>query len=120
MLLIFSLLSVISNPLIVDSYQIKYLTSYPMRAAPLARKPGLMLVRSGDLLHCTNPACLSKLSIGTIRDAEVDDVYCVCGAVMKKHYLLPGFLYLDFLREREQDALHELDPDPGPQNARNE
>jgi hypothetical protein len=50
----------------------------------------------------------------------VDDVYCVCGAVMKKHYLLPGFPYLDFLREREQDAVHELDPDPDPQNARNE
>jgi hypothetical protein len=78
-----------------------------------------MLVRSGDLLHCTNPACLSKLSIGTIRDAEVDDVYCVC-AVMKKHYLLPGFPYLDFLREREQDAVHELAPDLDPQNARNE
>jgi hypothetical protein len=79
-----------------------------------------MLVRSGDLWHCTNPACLSKLSIGTVRDAEVDDVYCVCGAVMKKPYLLPGFPYLDFLGEREQDALHELAPDLDPQNARNE
>jgi len=50
-----------------------------------------MLVRSGDLWHCTNPACLSELSIGTSRDSEVDHVYCVCGAVMKKHYKPPVF-----------------------------
>jgi len=79
-----------------------------------------MLVRSGDLWHCTNPACLSELSIGTNRDAEVDRVYCVCGAVMKKHYHPPVFHYLDFLGEREQDALHVLAPDVVLQNARKE
>jgi len=57
-----------------------------------------MLVRSGDLWHCANPACLSELAIGTTRDTEVDRVYCVCGAIMKKHYRPPGFHYLDFFR----------------------
>jgi hypothetical protein len=79
-----------------------------------------MLVRSGDLWHCTNPACLSELSIGTGRDTEVDWVYCVCGAVMKKHYIPPVFRYLDFLEEREQDALRVLAPDLVVQNARKE
>jgi hypothetical protein len=79
-----------------------------------------MLVRSGDLWHCSNPACLSELSIGTSRDTEVDRVYCVCGAVMKKHYHLPGFHYLDFLGEREQDALQALAPDLVLQTARKE
>jgi hypothetical protein len=69
-----------------------------------------MLVRSGALWHCTNPACLSELSIGTSRDADVDVVYCVCGAVMKKHYKPPVFRYLDFLGDREQDALQSLAP----------
>ncbi|HTG27758.1 MAG TPA: hypothetical protein VK818_06005, partial [Methylomirabilota bacterium] len=59
-------------------------------------------------------------SIGTSRDAEVDRVYCVCGAVMKKHYHSPVFRYLDFLGEREQDALHVLAPDLVLQNARKE
>jgi hypothetical protein len=67
-----------------------------------------MLVRSGDLWHCTNPACFSELSIGTGRDADVDQVYCVCSAVMKKHYKPPIFRYLDFIGDREQDALHAL------------
>lgn len=79
-----------------------------------------MLVRSGDLWHCTNPACLSELSIGTSRDAEVDRVYCVCGAVMKKHYKPPFFRYLEFIGERDQDALHVLAPDLLLQNARKE
>ena len=67
-----------------------------------------MLVRSGDLWHCTNPACLSELSIGTSRDTDVDHVYCVCGAVMKKHCHPPAFRYLNCIGEREQDALHAL------------
>ena len=79
-----------------------------------------MLVRSRDLWHCTNPACLAELSIGTSRDAEVDRVYCVCGAVMKKYYHPPVFRYLDFIGEHEQDALHLLAPDPVLQNARKE
>ena len=79
-----------------------------------------MLVRSGDLWHCANPACLSELSIGTIRDAEVDRVYCVCGAVMKKYYRLPVFRYLDFLGKRQQDALDVLAPDLVLQNVRKE
>jgi hypothetical protein len=91
-----------------------------MRVAPLARKLELMLVRSGDLWHCTNPACLSELSFGTSRDAEVDRVYCVCDAVMKKHYHPPVFRSFDFLGEREQDAVHVLAPDLVLQNARKE
>ena len=79
-----------------------------------------MLVRSGDLWYCTNPACLSELSIGTSRDAEVDRVYCVCGAVMKKPDHPPGFPYLDFLGEREQDALQALAPHLVLQTARKE
>ena len=79
-----------------------------------------MLVRSGVLWHCTNPACLSELAIGTSRDTEVDRVYCVCGAVMKKHYHPPVFRYLDFLGEREQDALQGLAPDLVLQTARKE
>jgi hypothetical protein len=70
-----------------------------------------MLVRSGDLWHCTNPACLSELSIGTIRDTDVDVVYCVCGAVMKEHYKSSAFRYLEFLGDREQDALQALAPE---------
>ena len=79
-----------------------------------------MLVRSGDLWHCANPACLSELSIETGRDSEVDRVYCVCGAVMKKYYRLPVFRYLDFLGKRQQDALDVLAPDLVLQNVRKE
>jgi hypothetical protein len=79
-----------------------------------------MLVRSGDLWHCTNPACLSELSIGTCGDAEVDQVYCVCGAVMKKHYNPAVFRYLDFIGEREQDALQAPAADLILQNGRKE
>jgi hypothetical protein len=50
----------------------------------------------------------------------VDRVYCVCGAVMKKHYNPPAFRYLDFIGEREQDALQALAPDLLLQNARKE
>src|ERR1700743_1000734 len=72
----------------------------PRRAGPqpLARKAGLMLLQSGDLWHCTNPACCSELTIRFSREVEVDHVYCVCGAVMKKPYRPPIFRYLDFLR----------------------
>ena len=87
---------------------------------PSQERLELMLVRSGDLWHCSNPACFSELSIGTSRDAEVDQVYCVCGAVMKKHYRLPVFRYLDFLGDREQDALQALAPELFLQNARKE
>jgi hypothetical protein len=57
-----------------------------------------MLLQSGDLWHCTNPACCSELTIRFSREVEVDHVYCVCGAVMKKPYKAPIFRYLDFLR----------------------
>src|ERR1700692_641128 len=87
---------------------------------PSQERLELMLVRSGDLWHCTNPACLSELAIGTSRDTEVDRVYCVCGAVMKKHYHPPVFRYLDFLGEREQDALQGLAPDLVLETARKE
>lgn len=87
---------------------------------PSQERLELMLVRSGDLWHCTNPACLSELSIATSRDAEVDHVYCVCGAVMKKHFKPPVFRYLDFIGEREQHALQVLAPDLLLQNARKE
>ena len=70
-----------------------------------------MLVRSGDLWYCTNPACLSELSIGTSRDTNVDQVYCVCGAIMKSHSNPTVFRYLDFIGEREQDASHVVAPD---------
>ena len=87
---------------------------------PSQERLDVMLVRSGDLWHCTNPACLSELSIGTSRDSEVDHVYCVCGAVMKKHYKPPVFRYLDFIGDREQDALHALAPELLLQTARKE
>ena len=51
---------------------------------------------------------------------EVDRVYCVCGAVMKKHYRPPVFRYLDFLGKRQQDALDVLAPDLVLQNVRKE
>jgi hypothetical protein len=69
---------------------------------------------------CTNPACLSELSIGTSGDVEVDRVYCVCGAVMKKHYKPPVFRYLPFTGENEQDALQQLAPDLLLEEARKE
>jgi len=50
----------------------------------------------------------------------VDRVYCVCGAVMKKHYHPPAFRYLDFLGDHEQDALQVLAPDVVLQTARKE
>ena len=59
-----------------------------------------MLIRSGDLWHCTNPACNAELSVGHGREMEVDHVYCACGGVMKKHYTSPLFTYLDFLGDR--------------------
>ena len=77
-----------------------------------------MLVRSGDLWHCTNPACLSELSIGASRDTDVDQVYCVSGAIMKRHCSPTVFRYLDFIGAGEQDALHALAPDLLLQNAR--
>jgi hypothetical protein len=79
-----------------------------------------MLVRLGDLWHCSNPACLSELSIGTPWDTEVDRVYCVCGAVMKKHCKPPAFLHIDFIGDREQDALQVFAPGLLLQNAREE
>jgi hypothetical protein len=39
---------------------------------------------------------------------------------MKKHYKPPVFRYLDFIGEREQDALQALAPDLPLQNARKE
>src|SRR3984893_16010400 len=96
------------------------LYSCHVRKRPSQERLELMLVRSGDLWHCTDPACLSELSIGTSRDTEVDRVYCVCGAGMKMHYHPPGFHYLDFLGEREQDALQALAPDLVLQTARKE
>jgi len=39
---------------------------------------------------------------------------------MKKHYRLPVFRYLDFLGDREQDALQALAPELFLQNARKE
>ena len=50
----------------------------------------------------------------------MDHVYCVCGAVMKKHYRSPVFRYLDFIEEREQDAVHALAPELLLQTARKE
>lgn len=61
----------------------------------------VMLMRSGDLWHCTNPACRAELRVGPGREVEVDHVYCACGAVMKKPYVPPVFQYLDFLGDRK-------------------
>src|ERR1700730_1376041 len=94
------------------------LYSCHVRKRPSQERLELMLVRSGDLWHCSDPACLSELSIGTSRDSDVDHVYCVCGAVMKRHCNPTVFRYLDFIGEREQDALHALAPNLRPQNAR--
>ena len=50
----------------------------------------------------------------------MDRVYCVCGAVMKKHFNPPVFRYLDFIGDREQDALQALAPELLLQSARKE
>jgi hypothetical protein len=74
-----------------------------------------MLLQSGDLWHCTNPACCSELTIRFSREVEVDHVYCLCGAVMKKPYRPPIFRYLDFLRAgtsaAESFLSHDLTPE---------
>ncbi|HEY2352135.1 MAG TPA: hypothetical protein VGH83_06460 [Candidatus Acidoferrum sp.] len=81
-----------------------------------------MLIQSGDLWHCTNPKCLSELSIGVTREIEVTHVYCVCGSVMKKHYTPPVFTYLDFIGERKEEFAHgqKLPAESSLQHARNE
>jgi hypothetical protein len=66
-----------------------------------AGKLEVMLMQSGDLWHCTNPARRAELSVGSSRQIEVDHVYCTCGAVMKKQYIPPAFTYLDFLGDRK-------------------
>jgi hypothetical protein len=68
-----------------------------------------MLIQSGDIWHCTNPACRSQLSVGLTREVQVDHVYCSCGSVMKKHYTPPVFSYLDFIGWREENSAHITD-----------
>lgn len=74
------------------------------RKRPLAGRLEIMLMQSGDLWHCTNPACRAELRLGPSRQPEVDHVYCPCGGVMKKHYIPPTFTYLDFLGERKDST----------------
>jgi hypothetical protein len=68
-----------------------------------------MLMRSGDLWHCTNPACREELSVGHDKEIEVDHVYCACGGIMKKAYISPAFRYLDFLGDRK-DRVSDVSP----------
>jgi hypothetical protein len=63
-----------------------------------------MLLQSGDSWHCSNPSCASELLIRFSREVQVDHVYCICGAVMKKPYAPPVFRYLDFLGDRGQQS----------------
>jgi hypothetical protein len=59
-----------------------------------------MLIQSGEMWRCTDPACRSELSVGLSRELPGDQLLCACGGVMKKHYTSPVFRYLDFIGER--------------------
>ncbi len=65
-----------------------------------------MLIQSGDTWHCTNTLCGSELFIGTTKDVEVDHVYCVCGAMMKKQYHAPVFTCLDFIGTPKTEVMN--------------
>jgi hypothetical protein len=79
-----------------------------------------MFIQSGDLWHCTNPACRSELSVGASCGVEVDRVYCPCGSLMKKYYTRPVFRYLDFLGDRDGTAVPQAVPEEQLQSSRKE
>ena len=79
-----------------------------------------MFIQSGNLWHCTNPACRSELSVGATCGVEVDRVYCPCGSLMKKFYTRPVFRYLDFLGDRDITASPHAVPEEQLQSSQKE
>ncbi len=75
-------------------------------------------MKSGDLWHCTNPACRAELSVGPGSEVDVDRVHCGCGGFMKKRYTAPAFNYLDFLGNRSTGRFDAPAPDVLIQNVR--
>jgi hypothetical protein len=57
-----------------------------------------MIMKTGELWHCTNPSCRCEVLVQSGSDTEGSNPRCVCGAPMKKTYAPPNFTYLEFLR----------------------
>jgi hypothetical protein len=58
---------------------------------------GIMIMKTGEQWHCTNPACHCEVLVRSKAEIEGSNPLCVCGAPMKKKYTPPNFTYLDFL-----------------------
>ncbi|HTQ58634.1 MAG TPA: hypothetical protein VMI32_00295 [Candidatus Solibacter sp.] len=60
-----------------------------------------MMMRFGELWHCTNPACHCEILVQSDSVSDGSNPRCVCGAPMKKKYVPPHLTYLEFLRIEE-------------------
>ena len=56
-----------------------------------------MIMKSGELWHCTNPVCGCTVLVKSNSGVEGENPRCSCGGLMKKDYSPPVFRYLDFL-----------------------
>jgi hypothetical protein len=57
-----------------------------------------MMMKKGELWHCTNLFCRSEILVQSDSELEGSNPRCVCGAPMKKKYVPPALTYLEFLR----------------------
>ena len=57
-----------------------------------------MIMKKGELWHCTNLSCHSEILVRSGSELEGSNPLCVCGAPMKKKYVPPALTYLEFLR----------------------
>jgi hypothetical protein len=69
-----------------------------------------MIMKTGELWHCSNPACRCEVLVQSSSVSEGSNPRCVCGAPMKKKYAPPSFTYLEFLRVEGPVALREGSP----------
>jgi hypothetical protein len=68
---------------------------------------GIMIMKTGEHWHCTNPACHCEVLVQSGSIIEGSNPRCVCGAPMKKKYVPPNFTYLEFLRVADPVAVRE-------------
>jgi hypothetical protein len=65
-----------------------------------------MIVKFGEQLHCTNPACGCEAVVQS-NTIEGDNPHCVCSAPMRKNCASPNFAYLEFLSVADPVAVPE-------------
>jgi hypothetical protein len=63
-----------------------------------------MIMKTGELWRCTNPACRCEVLVQSGSETEGSNPRCACGAPMKKNYAPPKFTYLEFLRVEDPVA----------------